>query len=46
MVTELRRKMYDSLLEWKLRDYGTSAAFVDGARRVGKSTICERFAQR
>lgn len=46
MVTELRRKMYDSLLEWKLRDHGTSAAFVDGARRVGKSTICERFAQR
>lgn len=46
MITELRRKMYDSLLEWKLRDHGTSAAFVDGARRVGKSTICERFAQR
>lgn len=46
MVTELRRKMYDSLLEWKLRDHGTSAAFVGGARRVGKSTICERFAQR
>ena len=46
MVTELRRKMYDSLLEWKLRDHGTSAAFVDGARRVGKSTICEQFAQR
>lgn len=46
MVTELRRKLYDSLLEWKLRDHGTSAAFVDGARRVGKSTICERFAQR
>lgn len=46
MAVELRRKIYAELLEWKRRDQGTSAAFIDGARRVGKSTICEHFARR
>lgn len=42
---ELKRKMYDTLLSWKLKDKGTSALFVDGARRVGKSHICASFAK-
>ena len=46
MAVELRRKIYAELLEWKRRDQGTSAAFIDGVRRVGKSTICEHFARR
>lgn len=41
----LRRKMYDALLNWKSVDKGTSAIFVDGARRVGKSFLCESFAK-
>lgn len=41
----LKRKMYNTLLDWKKRDKGASALFVDGARRVGKSFICEQFAQ-
>lgn len=41
----LRRKMYETLLEWKRKDKGTSAIFIDGARRVGKSHLCETFAK-
>lgn len=46
MSIELKRKVYDKLLDWKRRDKGASAAFIDGVRRVGKSTICEQFAER
>lgn len=41
---ELKRKMYDRLLEWKRTSAGSTAIFVDGARRVGKSHVCEAFA--
>ncbi len=41
----LRRKMYDTLLDWKQKDKGSSAIFVDGARRVGKSHTCTTFAK-
>ena len=40
-----RRKLYDKLLEWKKRSAGTSALLIEGARRVGKSTIAEEFAK-
>lgn len=40
-----RRKIYDRLLEWKNASAGSTAVFVDGARRVGKSFICKQFAQ-
>ncbi len=43
---DLKRKMYDTLLEWKSKDKGTSAIFIDGARRVGKSHLCEAFAKK
>lgn len=40
-----RRKVYDRLLEWK-RDYADRyAVLLEGARRVGKSTIAELFAK-
>lgn len=42
---ELKRKMYSRLLEWKRKSAGTTAIFIDGARRVGKSHVCEAFAQ-
>ena len=40
-----RRKIYNSLLEWKRDSDGKSALLIEGARRVGKSTIVEEFAK-
>lgn len=40
-----KRKIYDKLLEWKNLSVGGSAAFLEGARRIGKSTIVEEFAK-
>ncbi len=40
-----KRKIYDRLLEWKQRSEGRSALLVQGARRIGKSTIVEEFAR-
>lgn len=41
----LKRKIYDRLLKWKKESSGETAILIDGARRVGKSYICEQFAQ-
>ena len=41
-----KRKIYDSLLKWKETSNGKSALLVQGARRIGKSTIVEEFAKR
>ena len=41
-----KRKIYDRLLKWKKSSNGTSALLVQGARRIGKSTIVEDFARR
>lgn len=40
-----KRKVYDELLEWKHQSNGETALLVQGARRVGKSTLVECFAQ-
>ena len=40
-----KRKLYDRLLEWKRVQNGKSAILVEGARRVGKSTLVEQFAK-
>lgn len=40
-----KRKAYDQLLEWKKKYSKKYAALLEGARRVGKSTIAETFAQ-
>lgn len=40
-----KRKAYDQLLEWKKKYSKNYAALLEGARRVGKSTIAETFAQ-
>ena len=39
----LKRKIYQKLLEWKKECDGTKALLIEGARRIGKSTICEAF---
>lgn len=41
-----RRKLYDAMLEWKERSQGASALLIEGARRVGKTTIAKEFANR
>ena len=41
-----RRKIYGRLLEWKETSNGKSAVLIEGARRVGKSTIAEEFARK
>lgn len=38
-----KRKMYDKLLDWKQKDSGRKALLIEGARRIGKSTLCENF---
>lgn len=38
-----RRKIYDKLLEWKKEADGRTALLVEGARRIGKSTVVEEF---
>lgn len=40
-----KRKMYDRLLEWKRVQNGKTAILIEGARRVGKSTLVEQFAK-
>lgn len=40
-----KRKAYNKLLEWKRRYSDRYAALLEGARRVGKSTIAETFAK-
>ena len=39
----LRRKAYDKLLNWKQRSNGKTALLIEGARRVGKSTLAREF---
>lgn len=40
-----KRKVYEKLLTWKELSAGTSAVLLEGARRIGKSTIVEEFAK-
>ena len=40
-----KRKIYDELLQWKRTDEGRTAVLIQGARRVGKSTIAKEFAE-
>ena len=40
-----KRKAYDSLLEWKNKANGQTAILIEGARRIGKSTLVEEFAR-
>ena len=39
----LKRKIYQKMLDWKNESNGTSVLMLDGARRVGKSFLCEQF---
>lgn len=41
----MKRKIYDELMNWKNDGAGKTALLIDGARRVGKSYIVEKFAK-
>lgn len=41
-----RRKIYEKMLQWKEVSKGQSAILLEGARRIGKSTIAIEFAQK
>lgn len=41
-----KRKIYEKIKNWKASSNGSSALLVEGARRIGKSTIVEEFAKR
>lgn len=41
-----KRKIYDTMLKWKMERRGDTALLIQGARRIGKSTIAEEFARR
>ena len=40
-----KRKIYDKMLEWKQQSEGKTALLIEGARRIGKSTVVEEFAK-
>lgn len=41
-----QRKIYQNILDWKNESGGRTALLIEGARRVGKSTIVEEFAKK
>ena len=45
MERVFKRKIYEKLLRWKEQRKGATALLIEGARRVGKSTIVKQFAQ-
>ena len=40
-----KRKIYSQILQWKEESQGKTALLIEGARRVGKSTVAEEFAK-
>lgn len=40
-----KRKAYQALAQWKTVSQGSTAALLEGARRIGKSTVAEAFAR-
>lgn len=40
-----KRKIYSKMLEWKQESDGRTALLIEGARRIGKSTVVEAFAR-
>ena len=40
-----KRKVYDKMLDWKHTRNGDTALLIQGARRIGKSTLVEHFAK-
>ena len=43
ITMEIKRKIYSKLLKWKQETNGSKALLIEGARRIGKSTVAEEF---
>jgi predicted AAA+ superfamily ATPase len=43
---QFERKIYKRMMQWKEESQGKSALLIEGARRIGKSTIARRFAEK
>lgn len=41
----IERKIYKKIVDWKNSTNGTKALMIEGARRIGKSTIAERIGE-
>ena len=39
----IKRKIYDKIIDWKETTKGSKALLIEGARRIGKSTVVEAF---
>ena len=44
-ISVFKRKIYQRLLEWKQESDGQTALLIQGARRIGKSTVAKAFAK-
>jgi len=44
--TVFKRKLYGKMLQWKQESNGETALLIEGARRIGKSTLVEEFAKK
>lgn len=40
------RKIYKELLKWKNESNGKTALLIEGARRIGKTTIAEELGKK
>lgn len=43
---EIKRKIISDLCNWKMTANGSKALLIEGARRIGKSTVAEEFAKK
>ena len=41
-----KRKIYKQMLEWKEESNGKTALLIEGARRIGKTTVVEEFVKK
>ena len=46
MMPNFERKIYQKLLDWKTNVAGEKALLIEGARRIGKTTIVKEFGKR
>jgi len=42
---DLKRKIYNKIIDWKNNSNGKTALLIEGARRIGKSTIVKKFGE-
>ena len=42
---DIKRNIYNKIVDWKQETNGTKALLIEGARRIGKSTVAEEFAR-